>query len=241
MKKNRLHPCAVVLLGLCMATNVNADIWGVEDALLIEKAVAQLKQLEAQYTLLNSTYDTAKSQLSGIDALKQFNSGSYGFGGLENGLDVLKQRQYSPNNWNDALKNVAGGNPGRYAELVRAYEANHPVLSDADFSKGASSARLNQYKQNTAVNKAVSVETTYAFNELNKHIKTIHTLSSEIDKAPNTKSAIDLNSRLVAELAYIQVMNVKLQALISQQTAQNSADMLADEAEIVRFNTLHKN
>jgi hypothetical protein len=36
-------------------------------------------------------------------------------------------------------------------------------------------------------------------------------------------------------------MNVKLQTLISQQTAQNSADMLADEAESVRFNTVHKN
>jgi type IV secretion system protein VirB5 len=241
MKKNRLNPCVVVLLGLCMATTAKADLFGVEDLALLANAVEQLKQLEAQYTLLKSTYDTAKSQLNGIKSLNEYNSGNYGFGGLENGLDALKQRQYSPNNWNDALKNIAGGNPTRYAELVRAYEANHPLLSDADFSKGASSARLNQYKQNTAVNKAVSVETTYAFNELNKHIKTIHTLSSEIDKAPNTKSAIDLNSRLVAELAYIQVMNVKLQTLISQQTAQNSADMLADEAESVRFNTVHKN
>lgn len=236
------HPFRfIVILGLCLTTTLlHADIWGVEDAILIEKAVMQLRQLEQQYRLLKDSYETSKSQLDSMKSLKQFNSGSYGFGALDNGIDMLRQRQDTVNTWDEALKNIAGGNPGRYAELVRAYDANHPTLSDSDYLKGASNSRLQQYKHSAAVNKAVAVETTHVFNELNQHIKAIHTLSTAIDKAPNTKAAIDLNSRLIAELGYIQVMQVKLQTLISQQNVQDASGMLADEAELVRFNTLPK-
>jgi type IV secretion system protein VirB5 len=78
------------------------------------------------------------------------------------------------------------------------------------------------------------------FNEINQRLKDIHTLSNNIDapKNANTKSAVDLNSRLVAELAYIGVMNLKLQTLISQQLVQTQANELADDSDMIRFNTL---
>jgi type IV secretion system protein VirB5 len=204
----------------------------------ITKLAAQLKQMKEQYDLLHNTYDNAKSQLDSLNNLKQLNSGSYGFGDLENGFDSLQSWQSSADNWNDALKNISGGNQERYAELVKAYEAAHPSLTDAELNRGASLAQSTQYTQNKTLNRAASVETTYAFNEINKRLKSIHTLSSKIEKASNTKSAVDLNSRLIAELAYIEVLNLKLQTLISQQLVQNGASALTDDSELIRFNTL---
>jgi type IV secretion system protein VirB5 len=223
---------------LAFSMQLHAVAEPVIDLAAIAKLKSQLEQMKTQLGVMRDTYNNAKSQLNGINDLKKYNSGKYGFGDLENGLNDLQSWQSSADNWNDALKNISGGNNARYAELVKAYEAAHPTLSEADLSRGTTPLHATQYQQNKALNKAVSVETTYAFNEINQRLKSIHTLSGNIEKATNTKGAIDLNSRLIAELAYIEVLNLKLQTLISQQLVQNGASELAEENELIRFNTL---
>lgn len=230
--------CYALLLLSLLSMPLHADILSVADAAMLVKAIEQLEQLRSQYQLLSQTYSTAQSQLEGIQQLKQFNSGHYGFGGMANGAADLNARQWSANTWDDALHNIAGGNPARYQELVKTYQKNHVILDDATYRKGASSERLTQYKNNVAVNQAVSVQATYAFNEVNRHLKAIHDLSNHIDKAANTKAAVDLNSRLLAEIAYIQTENLKLQTLLSQQAAQGGSNDLAMDNDSVRFNTL---
>ena len=64
----------------------------------------------------------------------------------------------------------------------------------------------------------------------------IHKLSQQIEKTVNTKGAIDLNSRLITELAFIQLMSLRLQTLMSQQVAQDSLSELQDRAEMAKFN-----
>jgi type IV secretion system protein VirB5 len=228
----------LLISALLISPITQADIVGVEDAALLANAAEQLKQLQEQYKTLEQTYDKATRQLDSINALKSFNSGHYQFGDLNNSLEDLKQRQWSPNTWDDALRNVAGGNPDRYNTLVKAYEKKHQILDDKTFEQGSSHAQLIRYKQAVAVNKAVSVESTYSYNEINKHLKAVHELSMQIEQAPNTKSAVDLNSRLLAEIAYIQTQNLKVQTLISQQLAQNGADDIAIDSQMARFNRL---
>ena len=238
MKQTFIKKMGIVTLLLTLAPMSYADIIGAEEGLLLANAIKQLDQLREQYHLLKNTYDTSQSQLESIQSLKEYNSGSYGFGAFENGLDALHGWQNPAENWKDALENISGGNQERYKELVKSYEASHPMASDVDFAKGATPERLTQYQYSKKVNKAISVETTRTFNEMNTRLKNINTLALKIDQTPNTKSAMDLNSRLTAELAYISVMNLKLQTLVSQQLAQNSANELAEEGEMVRFNTL---
>ncbi|MBA2649915.1 MAG: hypothetical protein H0U75_10060 [Legionella sp.] len=240
MKKGMLS----LLMSLLLST-AQADIIGVTDAAMLANAIEQLKQLKDQYDTLQQTYDNAKqqldtahSQLDSINQLKNFNSGHYQFGDVSNSLADLKDRQWSPNTWDDALRNVAGGNPSRYQELVKAYEKNHKTLDDSAFEKGASKEQLALFKQAKEVNKAASVESTYSYNEINKHLKAVHTLSALIEKAPNTKSAVDLNSRLLAEIAYIQTQNLKMQTLVSQQLAQGGANDIAIDSQIAKFNRL---
>lgn len=227
-----------LLAGLCLSLNAHADVLGVADAAMLEKAIEQLNHLKAQYEMLEKTYQNAESQLNSLQKLQDLNSGNYGFGNLNNSLADLKNRQWSANTWDDALKNISGGNPSRYQELVKAYEKSHITLDDASFLKGATTERLKQYQQNKAVNEAVSVQATYAYNEINQHLKAIHELSAHIEKTPNTKAAVDLNSRLIAELAFIQTEQLKLQTLIGQQSAMSGFNDISSETDMARFNRL---
>lgn len=224
----------IVLLSL--SAPIHADIWGVEDAALLANAIKQLDELRNQYAILKDSYAASQGQLENLKSLKEYNSGHYGYGAFDNGLDALKGWQNPADNWKEALENISGGNSERYKELVKSYEATHPMVSDEVFSKGSTPNQLTRYQYSKKVNKAISVETTKTFNELNMRLKNINKLALEIDKTPNTKSAMDLNSRLTAELAYINVMNLKLQTLLTQQVAQDSANDLAAEGEHVRFN-----
>lgn len=228
---------ALVLLS-ALSPIAFADVLGVGDAALLANAVQQLKQLEDQYKLLKESHDNAKSQLDAVEKLKNFNSGSYGHGSFENGTDFLKNWQNPADNWKEALEHISGGNQTRYAELVKSYEESHPMVSDAIYSKNTTPDRLAKYQYNKKINKAISVETTKTFNEINARLKSVNTLALKIDQTPNTKSSVDLNSRITAELAYIALMNLKLQTLVSQQLAQNTANELADEGEMVQFNSL---
>lgn len=225
----------VLMAGLSLLSIEAGAVMPVIDGAAIAQLASQLSQLREQYNLLRNTYEMGQSQLDGIKSIRDFNSGNYGLGDLENSLDSLRNWQNSADDWEGALNNVAGGNPVRYAQLVKAYEASHPTLSETEYLKGGSAGHLQQYKQKQAVNRAASVQATYAFNDINKHLKTIHKLSAQIDKTPNTKSAMDLNARLITELAYISVMHLKLQTIVSQQMSQENADLLAEEADMVRF------
>lgn len=216
----------------------HADLLGVEDTQMIVLAMKQLNELQEQYRVLRDTYETAQAQVDNLNQLKSMNSGHYGFGDLNNGLDSLQSWQSPVSTWQDALQNLSGGNSTRYKELVSAYEKNHPALNESSYANNTTPAQAARFKEDKAVNRAVLVQTTESYNEINKHMEALHKLSKQIEKTPNTKGAIDLNSRLLTELAFIQLMSLRLQALISQQTAQDSLSELQDRAENARFNRL---
>lgn len=88
------------------------------------------------------------------------------------------------------------------------------------------------------VNRAAKVNATYAFGTIDSHLQTIYDLSQQIDVAPNSKAAMDLNSRLVAEVAFIQTQELKMQVLLNQQLAQANAETLASQEASAKFNTL---
>lgn len=94
------------------------------------------------------------------------------------------------------------------------------------------------YAQDVQVNRAATVNATYAFDDIKTHLNTIHELSQQIDQAKNTKAATDLNSRLLTEMAYIQTQELKMQILLNQQLAQANADAIADKTASAKFNTL---
>lgn len=226
------------ILAFAASTLSHADILGVEDAQMIVIALKQLSELKSQYEMLKNTYDATKSQVDNLNQLKSMNSGHYGFGDLNNGLDALQSWQSPVSSWDDALKNLSGGNPERYKSLVDAYERNHPALSESNYARYTTPDKATRFKEDKAVNRAVQVQTTQSYNEINQHMASLHKLAQQIEKTANTKGAIDLNSRLITELAFIQLMSLRLQTLMGQQVAQDSLSELQDRADMVQFNRL---
>lgn len=229
----------IASLLLSIITSVShADLLGVEDAQMIIIALKQLRELQNQYRVLSDTYKTAKRQVDTLKDLKSMHSGHYGFGNVGNGSDALQNWQSPVSMWQDALHNLSGGNPARYQALIAAYEKNHPSLNEGHYAHVAPLNQVARFKEDKAVNKAVLVQTTESYNAINTHMKALHQLSLQIEKTPNTKGAVDLNSRLIAELGFIQLMSLRLQSLISQQAAQESLSELQDRAEMAQFNAV---
>ena len=197
----------VLLLSLSLNSLIHAD--PISDFKLLLTAMEQLDQLRDQYRMLENTYRNAQSQLESVNRLKEMNSGHYGFGEFENGMNELRSWQSPTSLWDDALRNLSGGNPERYGELVKAYEANHPALSDSNTAKYMSGETATRFKEDKAVNRAVQVQTTDAYNQINQHMEALQKLSKQIEKTENTKGAIDLNSRLVTEIGFIQLMSLR--------------------------------
>ena len=210
----------------------------VTDVGAIANLIKNYSQLKSQYELLSRTYQNAERQLSQVKRLRSDTEGHYGYGGLMNGANDLKNRQWSPDNWKATLQGLSGGNPARYQELVKAYRKAHPNLSQADYQKGASLDKGKTYAQDVAVNRAAMVNAAYSFNNLKKQLNAIHTLSQKIDQTKNIKGAMDLNSRLIAEVAYVQTQELKMQILMNQQMAQVNADSIAGKTASAKFNAL---
>ena len=227
--KQSLIACAMLLSAPHLA---HADILGVKDVALLSNAVRQLSTLKDQYK-------TMKNQLDHMKAIKDASTGHYGYGDLSNGLSELQSWQSPASQWEDALRNLSGGDTQRYQSLVQAYEQNHPQLADTRTQNDMPADTHAQYKEDKAVNRAVQVQTTAAYNEINKHLAQLQSLSKSIEKTANTKGAIDLNSRLITELGFIQLMQVRLQTLSNQQLAQDSLDDLSERAKAAHFNRTH--
>ena len=228
---------ALVFSALTMPISSFAII-PVTDVGAIANLVKSYNQLKSQYDLLHQTYENAQQQLDTAQQLTHDSEGHYGFGGMMNGPGDLKNQQWSPDDWHSTLQGLSGGNPARYQELVNTYKRDHPDLSPSDYQKGASRDQANVYAQDVQVNRAASVNATYSFNNIKTHLTRIHALSEKIDQAKNTKAAMDLNSRLLAEVAYIQTQELKMQILMNQQMAQTKADTIASKTASAKFNTL---
>ncbi len=238
MMKRRYY-LKVGLMGLFLIVSIRAFADApVIDFAAVTNLIKSYKQLKTQYDLLHQTYQNAQQQLDRAKALVNDNEGHYGFGGLKDSASDFKNRQWSPSSWKQTLQGLSGGNSARYQELVSLYKRDHPTLPTAEYEKGASKERATAYEQSVEVNRAAVVNSTYAFDNIKTHLDTLHALTQKIDTAPNTKAAMDLNSRIVAESAYIQAQELKMQIVTNQQLAQTSAEGLASKTASAKFNTI---
>ena len=230
----------LVLGGL--STYAHADMLGVQDTALLLNAIEQVKTLYKQLESMEKAYDTtvrqyqatqnivnkAEAQLATMKNLSDKNSGHYGFGDLHNSVSDLRRLQWSADRWSDSLKGYSDHSSSQYNALVDAWQKNHKTPDAQAFNKGARGEVVQNYQQSMAVNRAAGAQSEYSLNEINASLTRIHHLSGKIEKADNTKASVDLNSRLLTEVAYLQTQNLKSQSLMNQQLAQKQAVELSE-------------
>jgi len=228
---------SILTLGLFLNTQVVKATLPVFDYSAFTQLVVEIQKLKSMIDLTKNM----KSQLHGdiTDEIKQL-TGQYGFGALDNGAKDLTSREWSPDNWQDALKGLSGGNAARYKELVKEYRKDNKPLSESEFAKGTTKAQAKQYEKQIKVNQASQVQASFAFNDIKHHLQTVHDLSKKIDdpKNKNAKSAMDLNARLTTELAYISIQELKMQSVLNQQMVQAERDKISAESRRASFDQL---
>lgn len=200
--------------------------------------VEQMKNLQKQYQELQALKDRAEKQINKTEELISNTSGQRDIGKLLNSLDDLKQRQWSPSKWDDALQGLSGGNPARYQELVKQYEKNQIPMQVDEYRRLTNDTRAKEYSKMIDVNRAASTAATYEYEQINTHMENIHKLSKQIEHAGDIKDSQDLTARLQAEVAYTNVMVARQIVILNQQLAGGQSLDIAARAESAEFNRL---
>lgn len=201
------------------------------------KTVEVYRQLTKQYGELKQQYYT-------MQATKQALSGQSSWGGWNNSYgDLVHEREWDAGSWQSTLHGMAGGNQQRYQQLMNQYQANHHTMTQSAYQKGSDQHLSQAYQNQVQVNQASATNMTYEFNTIHQHLKTLYQLSQQISGKGNTdvKSAIDLNSRIEIEVAYISTEILRMQTVLGQQMAAMSAHNIALENETSQFNQAGEN
>ncbi len=185
-----------------------------------------------------STKSIDKTTLEHWDAMKKkydmTQETNYSFEYDVNNPNPNVQGQYtelwSPDDWNQALQTASGGNGTRYEQLKAAYEEKNPSLvnhSINDEAVDADKLVKNSYTQVAQTTTAALAVSQHAYEDVNERIRNLKKIMSFIDDQnvnQNEKAAIDLNSRLVAELGLIQLEMLRLQGAQAQMQASEAQD-----------------
>lgn len=216
----------------------------------VVKTTQMISQMQKEYTTLKDQYDTVKKQYDTMNhqysvMQDQYNSitGNYGWGNLKNSLnDLKKDREWAASDWQSALKGLSGGNAARYQELVAQYQSSNKlsVVESDTFQAGADPVLAESYDNQVKTNQASSAQASYEFSDINRHFEDLHELTAGIENAQKNhdlKSAMDLNSRISAEIGFIQVEMLRMITVLNQQVAQMQAAQINRQTQIAQFNS----
>jgi type IV secretion system protein VirB5 len=170
-----------------------------------------------------NTNNISQNTLDQLNELKsEWRKLSKAYGMSDNKVDQ-QARLWSANDWNDVLKQASGGNAQRFQELMHSYQSLYPTLEKGNTKViDMTTLNANSYKQSASTYQAALGASAYTYNDINIRISKLETLLSQVDnesKNQNEKAAIDLNSRLIAELGFIQLELLKLQSIKLQMDA----------------------
>lgn len=233
--------CLSVILGLSAAQVSYANL-PVIDVSSIAQEIQMLSQLKDQLDTMKQQYGQLVSQVDLSRQNIQNITGNYKMGGILNSTEDLTNRKWSAPDWQEALKGVAGGNNERYKELLAAYQKDHAVISVDDYGKTSSASDANNYKQSVQTNQTAATMARAEYNKINDYLDQLHQIGQQIESSQNknTKSAIDLNSRVSQQLGYIMLEVVRMQSVLVNLMAQSQFQGVYGSSEQNQFLAIPK-
>ncbi len=218
----------ILYLALCIIP-FTASAWiPVFDVASFSKLAEQFEQMQQQFQVLQKTYNNAQQELQQMKQLVEVTQGHYGMGNLLNSADHLKVWQTTY--LQDPLHKLGG---------AEDYYKRHPSLSFSEYQRGSSKLRAKLYRQRVQVNQSVTVNASHSYQQLATYLKRIYQLSNNIEHADTLKQAIDLNNRLLVEMAYLQLQQLKIQTLVLHQHAGEVAGQIDQATWSANFNQWH--
>ena len=205
------------------------------------QAKETVRNLQQQYGMMQNQWNALKDQYRQLQQNYKAVTGQYGWGRFANHLNGWSNATSAGgSDWSEALKTLSGGSSARFNELLQLYKKDNIVSSGGQFQKGSTVALTKIYNSDVQTNQAVTALATQQFNTIDAHLKTLESLSTQIDSAKNSniKSAVDLNSRIAIEMALIQIETVRTVTLIAQQQARVQARNISLRTLQAKFNNI---
>lgn len=220
------------LLFMPLTANAGIDTAAIIAALMKIFNV-DIKQLDE----LNSLKDVSNRTL---DELRHDLSGNFGYGNLLNTPYDLNKKLWSNDSWFDVLNRVSTDKTSAFAKAQDEYAKLYPVVNADQIGTTQKNGGLTRifYEQNSNISRAALAASSYTFNQINQHIQNIHDILLKLESQPSAKAAIDLNTRLVAELSFIQLETLKQQTMQTQISAtqtQNQVNGMSNESKFLQM------
>lgn len=182
--------------------------------------------------------ETAKKQYDAI--VGQYGAGTWNM----QGQTFTNNWQWAATNWQDQLKGLSGGNSARYQQLLDQYKEANDSMTEDEFHKTFSAQTAKGLANQVSANQAVGTSSQLSFEKINDHVTELQQLSSQVESAgsnPNSKSAIDINTRAQIQNGLINAEMVRMQTAANNMAASQQAAQLAQAAESAKFNQIPTN
>lgn len=200
---------AVHISGFGNLVNALAQMYGVN-----LQSLTELKNLTSANELL------AQVSQQSLDAQQQQTesmTGHYGMGNLANSSQDQDLQLWSADTWQDMLNQAGGGNQQRVQQLMEGFNERYPAIEAQKIVPGQPDhVKAKLYEEGYQTNRAVKAGASYIYEDVNRQIRQLQELLSYVEKTPNQKAALDLNARLVAQLGFIQLQSLRMQAMQTQ-------------------------
>lgn len=136
--------------------------------------------------------------------------------------DRLSEHAWSEDSWKSALSGVKNGeNFKKENKDIYEFSNQSPQQSEIDGT--------------LQTNSILETESAAEYDRLGSYTKKINELSNKIQIAESTKSALDVNNKLLVEIAYLQVEMIHMQALANQAASWRMRHDLKSAASTDKF------
>ncbi|GAB4393788.1 MAG: hypothetical protein Tsb005_13530 [Gammaproteobacteria bacterium] len=166
-------------------------------------------------------------------------TGHYGLGMLFNSNADRDAHLWSAAQWQQALQQASGGNSARLQQLMGSYSQQYPaLLANQIVPDNPQHPKAQHYLRQTKTNQLALASSQFTYEQINQEVHKIQTMVDKIENTANQKAALDLNNRMLAELGYIQLELLRLQATQAQVNnlqTQTVLNGVANDSQFIQW------
>lgn len=183
----------------------------IADAILAEMIFLQ----EVTFELLTNNDDEI------IDLLEKINGdlkGKYGHGTLT-AADLAQYQDPIKDKWASVLSQSNSS-----AEFKNAQKAYASLYATDEDIEGVSELSKARYQQSRDINRAALAASSISYDKMNDHLNNIKSILAKLESSDEItiKEAMDLDTRLVAELGFLQLQSLQQSDIQTQLIATKS-------------------
>ena len=191
----------------------------------------QLNRLKAQVREAIKTVTALNRQIDQLERQYESLTGSRGMGGLLNGTTEKKARRIADTlgDINATLHGPGLPTANPLSAQIAALRNTYEIPNAADlFDAKRVPAKVAAHNFASASTSTAIVLSEDAFARANASISRVESLLASVDATPDLKASVDINTRMMAELAFMMADQSRLDAAASQMQAALANETLRD-------------